>query len=168
MTSDYRITSGLIHDILDTLERHGHVRGDDQHAGRAISLIGDLARIWECTQDYPAGADLVKIPSSLPADPAGPQTVTLTDRDISTALAALDDAAEHKRDRAGACADCADQSCTACQARLQVAREYDHLAAQVLQEAEAARAAHHGQPEPGSSRLSPGQPGPAADREAGQ
>ncbi len=169
MTSDYRITSGLIHDILDTLERNGHVRGDDQHAGRAIGLITDLACIWEGTQDYPAGADLVKIPSSLPADPAGPQTVTLIDRDISTVLAALDEAAEYKRDRAGTCADCADQSCLTCQARLQGAREYDHLAAQVLQEAEAARAAAGGgQPEPGSSRLSPGQPGPAADREAGQ
>ncbi len=168
MTRNRRVSFGLIADILDTLERHGHVRGDDQHAGRAIGLITDLACIWEGAQDYPAGARLVKIPSSLPADPDGPAAVTLIDRDIGMVLAALDDAAEHKRDRAGTCADCADQSCLTCQARLQVAREYDQLAAQVLRQAQAARAAHRDQPEPGSSRLSAGQPGPAADREAGQ
>ncbi len=159
-----RITSAFIEDVLDALERHGHVRGDDQHAGRAIGLIGDLARIWEGTQHYPAGAHLVKIPSSTP----GYGAVTLVDRDISTVLAALDEAAEYKRDRAETCADCADQSCLTCQARLQVAQEYDHLAAQVLQEAQAARDAHRDQPEPGSPGLSPGQPGRATDREAGQ
>jgi len=164
MTSNRRVSFGLIADILDTLERHGHVRGDDQHAGRAIGLIGDLTRIWEDAQDYPAGARLVTIPSSAP----GSGAVTLADRDISTVLAALDDAAEYKRDRAETCADCPDQSCLTCQARLQGAQEYDHLAAQVLQEAQAAWAAHRRQPEPGSSRLSPGQPGHAADREAGQ
>ncbi len=164
MTSDYRITSGLIHDILDALERHGHLRGDDQHVGRAIGLITDLARIWEGTQDYPAGARLVKTPSSVP----GSGAVTLADRDISTVLAALDDAADYKRDRAETCADCSDQACLTCQIRLQGAQEYDRLAARVLQEAEAARAAHCGQPGPGSSRLSPGQPGHAAGIEAGQ
>ena len=56
MTSDHRITPGLIHDILDALERHGYVRSDDLHAGRATGLIGDLARICEGTQDYPAVA----------------------------------------------------------------------------------------------------------------
>jgi len=160
MTSNRRASFGLIADILDALEQHGHLRGDDQHAGRAIGLIGDLTRIWEGTQDYPTGAHLIKIPSSAP--------VTLAGRDISTVLAALDEAAEYKRDRAETCADCPDQSCLTCQARLQGAQEYDHLAAQVLQEAEAARAAHSDQPEPGSPRLSPGQPGHAADREAGQ
>ena len=164
MTSNRRVSFGLIADILDALEQHGHLRGDDQHAGRAIGLIGDLARIWEGTQDYPTGAHLIKIPSSAP----GSGAVTLADRDISTVLAALDEAAEYKRDRAETCADCPDQSCLTCQARLQGAQEYDHLAAQVLQEAEAARAAHSDQPEPGSPRLSPGQPGHAADREAGQ
>ena len=54
MTSDHRITPGLIHDILDALHRHGYARGDDRHVGRATGLIGDLARIWEGTQDYPA------------------------------------------------------------------------------------------------------------------
>ncbi len=171
MTSDYRVTPGLIHEIADALERHGYYRGDDQHADRAIGLIGDMARIYEGTRDYPEGAYLLTVPSPLPAPPgpssqAGHDAVTLAGPDISTALAALDDAAEYKRDRAGTCADCPDQSCLTCQTRLQGAREYDQLAARVLQAAEA-RAAHRGQPEPAPS-LSPGRPDHAADREAGQ
>ena len=77
MTSNRRVSFGLIADILDALEQHGHLRGDDQHAGRAIGLIGDLARIWEGTQDYPAGAHLIKIPSSAP----GSGAVTLAGED---------------------------------------------------------------------------------------
>ena len=53
MTSDHRVTPGLIHDILDALERHGYYRSDDLHADRAIGLIGDLACIYEGTQDHP-------------------------------------------------------------------------------------------------------------------
>jgi hypothetical protein len=170
MTHDDRSISGLIFDILDALERHGHVPGDDQHAGRAIGLIGDLARIYEGSQDYPAGAHLIKIPSSLSAQAEHPgqdrhDAVTLTGADVSTAVAALDIAADYKRDRAEVCADCADQSCPTCQSRHRDAQAYDHLAAQILQTAQA-RAASRGQPEPGSPTPSPGQ----ADRglEAGQ
>ena len=54
MTADHRVTPGLVHDILDALERHGYYRSDDQHADRAIGLIGDLAGIYEGTQDHPA------------------------------------------------------------------------------------------------------------------
>jgi hypothetical protein len=43
MTSDHRITPGLIHDILDALERHGYYRSDDLHADRAIGLTRDDA-----------------------------------------------------------------------------------------------------------------------------
>ena len=43
MTSENRITTGLIYDITDALERHGYYRGDDQHADRAIGLMADLA-----------------------------------------------------------------------------------------------------------------------------
>src|SRR5258705_444741 len=46
MTSDHRVTPGLIHDIVDVLERHGYCRSDDLHADRAIGLIGDLACIY--------------------------------------------------------------------------------------------------------------------------
>ena len=54
--SDHRIGPGLFTDVLDVPHRHGFARGDDRHAGRAIVLIGDLARICEGTQDHPYGA----------------------------------------------------------------------------------------------------------------
>ena len=59
MTTDHRVTPGLIHDILDALERHGYYRSDDLHADRAIGLIGDLASIYEGTQDHPASPSTV-------------------------------------------------------------------------------------------------------------
>ena len=169
---DHRMTYGLIHDILDALERHGYIRGDDQHAGRAIGLIGDLARIYDGTQDYPASAHPTTEPSSLPADPgpsgqAGQDAVILAGRDVRTVLAALDVAADHKRDRAELCADCADQSCPTCQSRLKDAQACDHLTARILQAAEA-RAARCGQPEPGSRSRSLRQADPEAGLEAGQ
>ena len=73
MTSDHRVTPGLIHDILDALERHGYYRSDDLHADRAIGLIGDLARIYEGTQDHPATA--YHVPPPPPAYP-GPAATT--------------------------------------------------------------------------------------------
>lgn len=76
--------------------------------------------------------------------------------DVRTVFAALDIAADYKRDRAGACADCPDQSCPACQTRLQDARTYDQMAGRLLHTAEATRAASASPPEP------------AADKEAGQ
>jgi hypothetical protein len=164
MTSDYRITPGLIHDILDALERHGYYRSDDQHADRAIGLIGDMARVYEGTQDYPAGAYLVTVPSSRPSypEPSGQDAVILAGGDVSTVLAALDIAADHKRDRAEICADCPDQSCLTCQARHRGARAYDQVAGRLVRAAEAAPAAKASQPEPDP------RPQPAADREAGQ
>jgi len=136
MTSNDRITSDFIHDILDALERHGYVRGDDLHAGRAIGLIGDLARIYEGTQDHPADAHLITVPSSLPAEAEDRgqdrrDTVVLTGPDISTVIAVLDIAADYKRNRAAACADCADQTCLNCQSRLQDAQAYGPNAAPV-------------------------------------
>ena len=80
-------------------------------------------------------------------------------------LAALDDAAEYKRNRAETCADCAGQFCTTCQWRLQAARDYDQMAAQMLQAAEASAAA---QPEQVTPDLPGSQQQAAADREAGQ
>ncbi len=67
MTSDYLITSDLIHKILDAPERHAYVRSDNLHAGRAIALISGLARIREDTQDHPTGAHFITVPSFLPA-----------------------------------------------------------------------------------------------------
>ena len=63
-----------------------------------------------------------------------------------------------KPNRAGMCADCADQSCPTCEWRLRDAQAYDRAHAQLLQSAEASATASH--PEP-AIQLS-------ADREAGQ
>jgi hypothetical protein len=161
MTSDNRVTPGLIHDICDALERHGYYRSDDQHADRAIGLLGDLAYIYEGTQDHPAVACPITVPASRPAYP-GPGSdagVTLTHADAGTVVSALDIAADYKRYRAQTCADCLDQSCPACQTRLRDASAYDGMAGRLAWAAEAARA----------SRLEPDrQSQPAADREAAQ
>ena len=114
MTSDHRVTPGLIHDILDALERHGYYRSDDLHADRAIGLIGDLACIYEGTQDHPAYPFMV--PPSPPAYP-GPSrddAITLTRDDASTVFAAMDIAADDKRYRVEMCPDCPDRSCPDC------------------------------------------------------
>jgi len=105
MTSDHRITPGLITDVLDALERHGYAQGDDLHAGPAIGLIGDLACIYDGTQDYPATAYPIAMPLSPPAYP-GPSrhhAVTLTRADAGTMFAALDIAADDKRYRVEMC-----------------------------------------------------------------
>ena len=164
MTSDHRVTPGLIHDILDALERHGYYRSDDLHADRAIGLIGDLACIYEGTQDHPAVACPIAAPPSRPAYP-GPgrqDVITLTRDDAITAFAALDIAADDKRYRIEMCPDCPDRSCPACQVHLRDAEAFDQMADRMLQAVRTAPAAHHGRTEP------PGQPGPAADKEAGQ
>jgi hypothetical protein len=172
MTSDYRITPGLIHDILDALERHGYYRSDDQHADRAIGLLSDVARVYEGTQDYPTGPYLLPVPSPRSADPepsgqAGHDAVTLADRDVSAVVVALDIAADYLRDRAQLCADCADHSCPTCESRLRDAKAYDRVAAQIDQAADT-RAAQRDQLKPCSRTLSPRQADPEAGLEAGQ
>jgi hypothetical protein len=141
MTSDDRITSDFIHDIVDAPGRHGHARSDDLHAGHAIGLTADLAHSCEGTQDAPPGGSVV-VPSSRPAapqppGPAGQDAVTVSAGQVRTLLAALDDAAGYTRDRAQTCADCAGQSCTTCQWPLQAAEAYDQMAGQMIHAAEA-------------------------------
>ena len=130
MTSDHRVTPGLIHDILDALERHGYYRSDDLHADRAIGLIGDLACIYEGTQDHPAYPG-----------PARHDAITLTHADAITIFAASDIAADDKRYRVEMCPDCPDQSCPACQVHLRDAEAFDQMADRMLQAAQAAPAA---------------------------
>ena len=171
MTSDDRMTWNLILEVFDVLERHGYHESDNQHTGQASRVIRDLAHVYEGTRDAPYGTYLDQAPPSPHPEPgrpvrqADPDAVLLTSPDVSTVLAALDVAADYKRDRAEMCADCPDQSCPACQTRLHDARAYDQMADRMLQAAEAAPAAHHGQTEsagpPRQSRL-------AADKEAGQ
>jgi hypothetical protein len=161
MTTGHRVTPGLIHDVLDALERHGYYRSDDLHADRAIGLIGDLAGIYEGTQDQPAIACPVTVPPP-PAYPGRQDVITLTRADASTVFAALDIAADDKRYRIEMCPDCPDQSCPDCQTHLHDVRAFDQMADRMLQAAQAAPAATAGQPGPDR------QPQPAADREAGQ
>jgi hypothetical protein len=163
MTSDHRITPGLIRDIVDALERHGYNRGDDLHADRAIGLIGDLASIYQGTQDHPATADPIAVPPP-PAYP-GPSrqdAVILTCADAGTVFAASDIAAGDKRYRVEMCPDCPDQSCRTCQTHLRDARAFDQMADRMLQALQAAPAASASRPGPDR------QSQPAADREAGQ
>jgi hypothetical protein len=53
--TDQRMNPDLIHDILDVLDRHGYARADNEHTGRAVLLISDLAHIYEGAQDHPFG-----------------------------------------------------------------------------------------------------------------
>jgi hypothetical protein len=166
MTDDDRLTWGFITDVLDVMERHGYHPGDNEHTGQAIGLIHDVARIYEGTLDAPRGGYVV-VPSSQPTAPRPPgqPAVIVSAGQVKTLLAALDDAAEYKRDRAEACADCAGQSCTTCQWRLQTAGAYDQLAGQMTQAAEASAAR---QPAPGHAVSASDGPDVTADREAGQ
>jgi hypothetical protein len=151
MTTDDRITPSLFPDILDALERHGYHRSDDLHADRAVGLIGDLAGIYEGTQDHPADPG-----------PARHGAITLSRADALTIFAASDIAAGDKRYRVEMCPDCPDQSCPACQVNIRDAEAFDQMAGRMLQGAQAVPAASASQP--GPDRWSQ----PAADREAGQ
>ena len=158
---DHRIGPELFNDVLDVLHRHGFARGDDQHAGRALVLIGDLARIYEGSQDHPFGPHIGEIPTRpepVPPEPARHDAVTVPTGEVKTLISALIIAADYKRDRAGMCADCADQSCPTCEWRLRDAQAYDRAHVQLLQSAEASAAASHAE----------AAAEPAADREAGQ
>ena len=152
---DHRMGVRLITEVLDVLERHGYARGDNEHAGRAIFLIRDLAHIYEGSQDHPFGPTINQPPPE-PATPAPAAQVPISE--VKNLLIALDIAADHNRDRAELCADCADQSCPTCELRLREAQAYDRLYVQLDQQPDASATASH--PEPAAQ--------PAADREAGQ
>jgi hypothetical protein len=167
MTSDHRITWGLIHEVLSALERHGYHKHDNQHTGQAIGVIFDLAHTYEGTRESrPGPVAPAPHPKPAPRVPEADQdALILTHADVSTVFAALDIAADYKRDRAEMCSDCPDQSCPTCQTRLHDAQAFDRMADRMLQAAEAAPATHHAQTEPHGL---PRQPDLAADKEAGQ
>jgi hypothetical protein len=175
MSSDRRHNWGLIIDVLDVLEQHGYRQADDQHTGRAVRLIGDLARIYEGTQEAPAGAYVVSAPqppqpsSDRPAPAATSNAETIAGAGMHTILAALDEASDYKRGRAECCADCADQSCGTCQYRLDAARTYEGLAARLMRAMETSLADKPSpQPTDGGASRNRAQLKVAADREAGQ
>jgi hypothetical protein len=169
MADDERLTWGFIIEVLDVLERCGYRRSDSEHTGQAIGLIRHLARIYEGTLDAPAGGYVV-VPSSPPTAPKPPgppgQDVVVVPADqVTTLLAALDDAAGYKRDRAATCTDCAGQSCTTCQRRLQAADAYDQLAGRMIHAAGPSTARQHA---PGHPAPPGGGPHTPAGKEAGQ
>ena len=161
MTSDHRVTPGLIHDILDALERHGYYRSDDLHADRAIGLIGDLACIYEGTQDHPA------IACPIPAAPPATRTAATTPSPSPAPTPAPSSprwiSPPTTSATASRCAPTAPTSpAPTCQTHLRDAQAFDQMADRMLQAAQAAPAASASQPGPDR------QSQPAADREAGQ
>jgi ferredoxin len=92
--------------------------------------------------------------------PPDPAAAVISADQLKTLLAALEEAAEYKRDRAATCADCADQSCTTCHWRLQTADAYDQMAAELAQAAEASaarqRAPGHAAPVSRGPHVTPG------------
>jgi hypothetical protein len=172
--SDRHHTWGLIIDVLDVLEQHGYRQADDQHTGRAVGLIGDLARIYEGTQDAPGGAYLVPAPQpsrddrERPAPAAARNAEAIASAQMHTVLSALGEAADYKRDRAECCADCVDQSCGTCQYRLDAARAYEGLAVRLVRAMDAA-VLEKASPQAANGAIDKGlQPETAPDREAGQ
>ena len=140
-TTDQRMNLDLITDILDVLDRHGYARADDEHTGRAILLISDLVRIYEGALDHPLGP-YINQASLSPAEStrsgsATQDIVSPPGSDLKVILDALDIAADCKRDRAAACAECTTQSCPTCQSRLQYARAAGRIAANFIQSAKA-------------------------------
>jgi len=174
MSNSARHNWGLVIDVLEVLEQHGYHQADDQHTGRAVGLVGDLARIYEGTQEAPAVADTVSAPRPRQPGQERRTTVATTSAEaiagagMHTILAALGDASDYKRGRAEVCADCANQSCSTCQHRLDAARSYESLSVRLMRAMESAVAAkppaQHADGLP-CNRL---QAAPVADREAGQ
>jgi hypothetical protein len=174
MTTDRRHTWGLIIDVLDVLEQHGYHQADDQHTGRAVGLVGDLARIYEGSQEAPAGAYLVPAPQPRQPGPDGPASAATSSAEaiagagMHTILSALDEAADYKRERADCCPDCADRSCGLCQHRLGAARAYETLAVQLVRAMDAAPPQERSPQPVVDVAAGPVQSQAAADKEAGQ
>jgi hypothetical protein len=98
------------------------------------------------------------------ATPADEAAVVISGEEITTILAALNDASDYNRDRAAACGD---ESCGTCQTRLKVAEIYDHLLTELLLTAEASRTAA-GEPEPDGPLGARPPPQAQPDKEAGE
>ena len=95
--TDQRMNPDLIRDVLDVLGRHGYARADEEHTRRAVLLIGDLARIYEGTQDHPFGPyNQVSLSRAEPVpEPAAQDTVTVPAGEVTTLLTALDIATDY-------------------------------------------------------------------------
>jgi hypothetical protein len=163
MTMD-RHTHHLVTEILTVLERHGHHARDRDRAGQAAHMAIQLTGVYDGTLDIPASTGRHAAPTT-DREPPVPDSLVLAGDDLSAAFAALDLAAEYKRDLIQTCPDCPDRSCETCQVRDRDAEAFDRLADRILRRQLAARPADHSSPEPGGP---PGRNDPAAGKEAGQ
>ena len=87
--TDHRMNLDLITDMFGLLDRHGYTRGDNEHTGRAILLLGDLARIYEGSQDHPFGPYIGEIPprpEPVPPEPARRDAVTVPTGEVKTLI----------------------------------------------------------------------------------
>jgi hypothetical protein len=82
MSCDGRHTRALVTDVLTVLHQHGYRPGDPSHTRRAERLIGDLACIYQGSQDVPSGAYVILGP--LPAIPPRPTQATSGVPDAAT------------------------------------------------------------------------------------
>jgi hypothetical protein len=112
MSGEERFTMGLVIEVLDVLDRHGYRKADDQHTGRAIGLLGDVAKIYAGERDEPVALPYHPQAEDAPLNPAG--KVLTPERLI--VLTALDDAIAFRTERAGAyCADCRESPAELCE-----------------------------------------------------
>jgi len=65
MTSDDRLTSGLIPDMLDVLERRGCHRYDNRHTGQAVGAILDPTLVLTQSSSLISGSCGKPSPSSM-------------------------------------------------------------------------------------------------------
>jgi hypothetical protein len=174
---DHRRSPELITDVLDALDRHGYPRGGDEHVGRAVVLISDLARIYEGFQHRAYGPSITLVPSSAPSAPPGPDpghepsipeddldAVTLTHAEVTTVLTSLDLAADWKRDRVETYTYCRQPLLLRLRTPPQRGPQLRPAGVQLLHHEQSARDARS-QPRLAGPPL---QPRPAAEREAGQ
>lgn len=137
MSGDKRQTWGLIIDVIEVLEKHDYKPFDNQHTGRAVLLIGDLAHIYEGTQEEPGGGYVVPSAEPRQADPTQAEPppadsgAAIAGRWMLTIVNALGEASSYQHDRAARCANCANQSCKACEHHLDTARVYENLASRL-------------------------------------
>jgi hypothetical protein len=165
MTDGPRQIHRLVTEILTVLERHGHRAHDAQRTDQAVTMITDLAGIYDGTRDVPASTGRHAAPGPCP-EQARPGSLVVTGADVNAVFAALELAAEYKRHLIVTCAGCGDQSCNVCRVRLDDAQAFDRLADRLLRRRLVARPADRSPLEPASPGDSPGQTG-ADGEEAG-
>ena len=162
MTTDHRVTPGLIHEFWT----RWNATATTAATTCTPTAPSASSATWPASTKAPRTTPRLPlhVPPSPPAYPGSSRhdAVALTRADASTVFAALDIAADDKRYRVEMRSDCADRSCPDCQTHLHDIQAFDQMADRMLQAAQAV---------PAATAIKPGpdrQPQPAADREAGQ